>query len=68
MTVSLKREYCIVLSATYSRFLPSEVTFGLEMCEYTLTEGESQDVCASLNGSLQRPVDVYPSIGPSGKT
>ena len=44
------------------------MTFELEMCEYTVTEGESQDVCASLNGSLQRPVDVYPSIGPSSKT
>jgi len=43
------------------------VTIGLETCEYTVTEGESQNICASLDGSLQRPVDTHLSIGASSK-
>ena len=48
-------------------FICSEVTIGLETCEYTVTEGESQNICASLDGSLQRPVNTHLSIGPSSK-
>ena len=58
---------------TYDTFINaicicSEVTIGLETCEYTVTEGESESICAVMDGWLQRPVDVYLCIGPSSKS
>jgi len=43
----------------YNHFLLPEVTIGLEMCEYTVIEGGSEDICGTLDGYLQRPIYVY---------
>ena len=62
-----ERSYFAYDTFSNAIFICSEVTIGLETCEYTVTEGESQNICASLDGSLQRPVDTHLSIGPSSK-
>ena len=51
----------------YNHFLLPEVTIGLEMCEYTVIEGGSQNICGTLDGYLQRPIYVYLFIGSSSK-
>jgi len=43
------------------------VTIGLEMYQYSVTEGGSQNICGTMDGYLQRPVYVYLSLGSSGK-
>ena len=58
----------LLLFEQYNHFLLPEVTIGLERCDYSVTEGESQDICGTLDGYLQRPIDVYLSIGSSSKT
>lgn len=63
-----ERSYFAYDTFSNAIFICSEVTIGLETCEYTVTEGESQNICASLDGWLQRPVDVYLCIGPSSKS